>query len=76
MTDNFHLCGLLLMVINREVEKPNEEEEPESYSVWKFNNSFTQELLQRAVEETQMVYISQSNIASKMWQTLCSIYDK
>jgi hypothetical protein len=64
------------MVVNGDIEEPNEEEEPENHSAWKFNNSFARQVLRKAVEETQMVYISRSNIASKMWRTLCSIYDK
>jgi hypothetical protein len=58
MMDSFNLCGLLLMVVNGEVEKPNKEEEPKNYCAWKFNNSFAWEVLCKAVEETQMVYIS------------------
>jgi hypothetical protein len=41
-----------------EVEEPNEEEEPNKYHAWKFNNSFTWQVLHKAVEETQMVYMS------------------
>jgi hypothetical protein len=76
MMDSFDLCGLLPMVINGEVEKPDEEEEPDNYCAWKFNNSFTWQVLCKAVKETQMVYMSQSNITLEMWQTLCLIYDK
>jgi hypothetical protein len=67
MMNSFDLCGLLPMVINREVEEPNKEEEPKNYCAWKFNNSFTWQVLQKAIKETQMVYISQSNITSEMW---------
>jgi hypothetical protein len=59
-----------------EIEEPDEEEEPNNYCAWKFNNSFTRQVLHKAIKETQMVYMSQSNIASEVWQTLCSIYDK
>jgi hypothetical protein len=41
MMDSFDLCGLLPIVINRDVEEPNKEEEPKNHSAWKFNNSFT-----------------------------------
>jgi hypothetical protein len=38
MMDSFDLCGLLLMVLG-EVEEPDEEEEPNNYHAWKFNNT-------------------------------------
>jgi hypothetical protein len=57
MMDSFDLCDLLPMVLG-EVEEPDEEEEPDNCCVWKFNNSFAQQMLHKAVEETQMVYMS------------------
>jgi hypothetical protein len=43
-------------MVLEEVEEPDKEEEPDNYHAWKFNNSFTWQVLCKAIEEIQMVY--------------------
>jgi hypothetical protein len=75
MLEALAFCDLTSMVVLGTLEAPNQQEQPEDFSNWKYNNAFARQMIWRSLEESQFVWIMHRDTAHKMWRSLASIHD-